>query len=256
MILRAIRQAIVKCGINFTFSDSHTTMTAISLLNLSSTDVVGQPDITSQIVENICDALTRIKNIEDNVTINSLHVDAVGNNLILNIKSTMENTNAATPAPVANFQECAALEIENLFPGSGDTLGDIMNLQRDIQESVYGYNWKNLQEGQIGDLKKFIDWNEEALRDESREFASALTGIHTYPMCWKPWKSKHKEAMARSLKDLTPEELLELKFEWIDQLHFFLNIGLAIGMTPQETYNMYYSKNKENRARQQKAGGY
>ena len=155
-----------------------------------------------------------------------------------------------------NFQECAQLEIEDLYSKSTDTLGDIINLQKNIQEDVYGYNFNELQSGKLKQLKEFVDWNEEAIRDEQREFASALTGIHTFPSHWKNWKSKHKEAMDRSLNDLTPAELLELKYEWIDILHFFINQGLAIGLTPKEIYNMYYAKNKHNRERQQKIGGY
>ena len=158
-----------------------------------------------------------------------------------------------------NFQVCADLEIgstyEKLQEQGGDALALIFGLQKSIQEDVYGYNFEQLQE-KLKDLKAFIDWNEEALRDESREFASALTGIHTYPDCWKPWKSKHKEALERKLSDLTEEELKELRMEWIDQLHFFVNIGLSIGMTPQMTTDYYVAKNKRNIERQQKPGGY
>jgi hypothetical protein len=105
-------------------------------------------------------------------------------------------------------------------------------------------------------LKEFIDWNEEAIRDEDREMQNALTGIHTYPSCWKPWKSKHKEAMARPLSDLTEEELKELRYEWIDKLHFMMNEAIAIGLTPEMITNYYVAKNKHNVERQKRAGGY
>lgn len=150
-----------------------------------------------------------------------------------------------------NFQECAQLEIENVYAQGKTSLADLMNLQKTLQEELFGHNFEQVRE-KIGSLKQFVDWNEEAIRDEMREFANALTGIHTYPNCWKPWKSKHKEAMNRSFNDLTAEEKLELQYEWIDQLHFFFNIGLAIDMTPEKTINMYYAKNKENIARQKK----
>ena len=35
-------------------------------------------------------------------------------------------------------------------------------------------------------------------------------------------------------------------------LHFFMNYAVSIGMTPQEMYNMYMSKNEENRERQKR----
>lgn len=162
----------------------------------------------------------------------------------------MENT---------NFQQCAQLEVNNnyqeLRESGGDSLALLYNMQKSIQEDVYGYNFEEIKSS-IGKLKAFIDWNEEAIRDEDREMQNALTGIHTYPGCWKPWKSKHSEAMQRSLSDLTEEELKELHYEWIDKLHFMLNEAIAIGLTPETITNYYVSKNKHNIERQQRPGGY
>ncbi len=158
-----------------------------------------------------------------------------------------------------NFQQCAGLTVEEnykkLRAEGGDALELIFNMQKSIQEEVYGYKWDEIRSN-IGKLKAFIDWNEEAIRDEDRELQAALTGIHTYPNCWKPWKSKHDEAMARSLSDLTEEELKELHMEWIDKLHFFMNEGIALGLNPQLITDYYVSKNLHNIERQNKPGGY
>jgi hypothetical protein len=158
-----------------------------------------------------------------------------------------------------NFQQCSHLETESSYQKiretGGDALAHIFNLQKTIQEDVYGYDFNKIRES-ISELKKFIDWNEEAIRDEDREFQAALTGIHTYPNCWKPWKTKHKEAMSRKFSDLTEEELKELRYEWIDKLHFFLNEGIAIGLTPESITDYYVAKNKENIRRQNQVGGY
>lgn len=152
-----------------------------------------------------------------------------------------------------NFQECAHLEINDeykeLINNGRDGLEFIYNMQKTIQEDVYGYNFDEIRSS-IGKLKQFIDWNEEAVRDEDREMQSALTGIHTYPNCWKPWKSKHKEAMERPLSALTEEELKELRYEWIDKLHFILNEAIALDITPEMIVNYYAAKNRENRNRQ------
>jgi len=40
------------------------------------------------------------------------------------------------------------------------------------------------------------------------------------------------------------------KKEYIDMLHFMLNIGLALGFSAEEMHDMYMSKNKENHKRQ------
>jgi len=158
-----------------------------------------------------------------------------------------------------NFQQCSHLDIEKnyekLISSGNDPLSVIYNMQKSIQEDVYGYDFDEIR-STIGNLKKFIDWNEEAIRDEDREFQAALTGIHSYPGCWKPWKTKHTEAMERKLSDLTEDELKELHFEWIDKLHFMLNEAIAIGLTPEKITDYYIAKNKHNVERQNRPGGY
>lgn len=158
-----------------------------------------------------------------------------------------------------NFQQCSHLEVNDEYTklrnNGGDALSLIFNMQKDIQEKVYGYNFEEIRSS-IRKLKAYIDMNEEAYRDEDREMISAITGIHTYPNCWKPWKSKHDEAMDRSLSDLSPEELKELHMEWIDKLHFFMSEGIALGLNPELITNYYVSKNLHNIERQKKDGGY
>jgi hypothetical protein len=166
-------------------------------------------------------------------------------------------THMTDTAKNVSFQACADLTVENLYAKNFDTLGSLMQLQKNIQETVYGYDFTALQNGPLRELKAFIDWNEEAIRDEQREFANALGGIHSHSNAlWKPWKSKHVEAGNKTLKNLTAEELLELKYEAVDQLHFIFNIFLAIGLEEKELFNLYYAKNKENRNRQNKPDGY
>ena len=67
---------------------------------------------------------------------------------------------------------------------------------------------------------------------------------------WKPWKSTNPKVRKQKLSDLTPGDLKELKMEWIDVMHFVFNAGLAIGVTSDEFYNYYLSKNEENWDRQ------
>jgi len=154
-----------------------------------------------------------------------------------------------------NFQQCAQLKVDdnyNELRANGlDPLEMIFNTQKKIQEDTYGYNFDEVR-STIGKLKAFIDWNEEAIRDEDRELQSALTGIHTYPNCWKPWKTKHKEAMARSLSDLTEDELKELQMEFLDKYIFMTNIQIALNITPEILTNYFVSKSSHNIERQQR----
>lgn len=62
---------------------------------------------------------------------------------------------------------------------------------------------------------------------------------------FKPWKDYTK---------ITAHEKLEAnekaKKEFIDALHFFLNIALALRLDENEMYAMYMDKNQENHTRQ------
>ena len=48
----------------------------------------------------------------------------------------------------------------------------------------------------------------------------------------------------------TENDKKELKMELIDELHFLFNKMHAVGMTTDELFNYYFSKNEENRNRQ------
>ena len=48
------------------------------------------------------------------------------------------------------------------------------------------------------------------------------------------------------------EQRVETLFEYIDALHFFLNIGLVFGFTAEEIFHFYKAKNKENFDRQER----
>ena len=70
---------------------------------------------------------------------------------------------------------------------------------------------------------------------------------------WKFWKkSKHETVKDKKVSDLSERDKIELKFEILDMLHFFLNYANSIGMTAEEMYNMYVAKNKENIERQKR----
>ncbi len=49
-----------------------------------------------------------------------------------------------------------------------------------------------------------------------------------------------------NLEDLSPKDQLEIKFELIDQFHFFMNKFIALGMSAEEIFKLYYLKNAKN----------
>jgi hypothetical protein len=148
---------------------------------------------------------------------------------------------------------CAKLEIKDLWSDhvklGKDTLGDILNLQSTTQKDVYGYDFKNMQ---LRELMSFWHMNNHAMIDEIHEATDALGGIKDGGgnAIWKKWKKAYESYSDKKFSDLSEEDQLECKFEIVDMLHFFMNYAVSIGMTSQEMYNMYMSKNEENRARQ------
>jgi hypothetical protein len=144
---------------------------------------------------------------------------------------------------------CSNLNIQDLYSLSKDTLGDIMSLQKDTQENTYGFNFSNMS---LRDVMNFWHANTHAMIDEIHEATDALGGIKdgSGNAVWKYWKKDFTKYSSIKFSDLSENDQIEAKFEIIDMLHFFMNYAISIGMTPKEMYNMYMSKNKENRDRQ------
>lgn len=146
---------------------------------------------------------------------------------------------------------CSDLKIEDLYSKSTDTLGDIMALQKDTQSSIYGWNFDNMT---LREIMSFWHVNTHSLVDEIHEATDALGGIKdgSGNAIWKYWKKDFRKYESMQFSDLSENDQLEAKFEIVDMLHFFMNYAISIGMTPQEMYNMYMSKNEENRERQKR----
>lgn len=153
---------------------------------------------------------------------------------------------------------CSNLQIEDLYPNSQNTLEDLFMLQKDIQENVYAYSFEAMRSSPLSVMKDFFMWNTHAQADEAHEAMDALGGIHDGigNAVWKPWKKNHATIYYNVVKDpltfndLSDRDKIELKMELIDELHFLFNKMHAVGMTTDELFNYYFSKNKENRERQ------
>ena len=156
------------------------------------------------------------------------------------------------------FQACAQLKLDPVYLKLREEgkcgLEAIMTLQKDIQETVYGHDFSALQSSNKL-LSAFYNWNDRAMDSEKEELLASLGGMSTgrgTGAFWKPWKVKdHAITMASSWNELSMEDQFEAWYEWIDAFHFFINKGLAIGMTPQIVTDFYFAKNMENRKRQQ-----
>jgi len=78
------------------------------------------------------------------------------------------------------------------------------------------------------------------------EFAELLERLP-----FKEWKTYPEERLL-GFKD--EEDMLETYYEYIDMFHFFMNIGLALGIDGETFEKLYVTKNQENFDRQ--ARGY
>ena len=150
--------------------------------------------------------------------------------------------------------ECKDLLVENDYVKSTNHLEKLMNLQKNTQEGVYGYDFKNLT---LGEIKDFWLWNTRAIDDEISEAYDALGGVSNNGetsignAVWKPWKSNYKKGYEMKISDLSDDDRKELKMELVDIQHFLFNMMISVGMNAEELYNYYISKNKENIRRQE-----
>lgn len=142
--------------------------------------------------------------------------------------------------------ECKDLQVNKLIYKEIDAL---FQTQKDIQEKVYGYNFKNMN---MKELVQFWLMNKHAEDDETNEMFDALGGIKDGigNAVWKPWKSDNASTEDMDIGDLSVGDHKELLMEIVDKLHFFMNFAVSVGFTGSEIANAYYAKNKENIRRQ------
>lgn len=124
---------------------------------------------------------------------------------------------------------------------------DVLKAQRRLQERIYesmDKDFKPVSETEAEFLECFR-FNTEADLAENEEIRDRLP--------WKEWKKEHRERIADGVP-LLAEERLEIKYELIDKLHFWLNMAIRVGFTSWEEIETYYwAKNKENLNRQERS---
>lgn len=151
--------------------------------------------------------------------------------------------------------ECKDLEIVDYHKSSiesgEDTLGQIMEHQKEMQEKTYGIKFEDMT---ISEIKDFWLVNKHALQDELHEMIDALGGIKdgSGNAVWKYWKKDHKKFENMKISDLSENDKKELFMEWIDGLHFFINFAASIGLDSKTVFNYYFAKAAENKDRQKR----
>lgn len=118
---------------------------------------------------------------------------------------------------------------------SKNPLKEIFDRQTEFQKKYAGFK----QEMSLKERLKWIDKNWRNLCIEYGEMMLRLP--------YKEWKNYNDEDFVFGGK-----EKLEVYYEFIDIAHFFINIGIYLGIDWRMFYNLYITKNKENFDRQKR----
>lgn len=113
-------------------------------------------------------------------------------------------------------------------------LKDIMTKQRELQERL-GYDFNNMT---VFERAAYMRDQRGYLADE---VAEALYEMPEYKL-WKDYGGMTEQERDEAWK--------KVRMELVDALHFFVNLLLAAGFTPEELHRTYMAKNKENHRRQ------
>lgn len=119
-----------------------------------------------------------------------------------------------------------------------DRLGEMFELQGDMQRNNFGAHPSDIAEdsadladGMYPNRIQFIKDMTYALEDELHEFTAEIG--------WKPWAtSRHINTDAA-------------QGELVDAFHFFMNLCMAVDMTPDVLFERYKAKRTKNIKRQE-----
>ncbi|MDG0860361.1 dUTPase [Staphylococcus equorum] len=115
-------------------------------------------------------------------------------------------------------------------------LKEIIESQTKFQ-SYMGHNFKNMTKKERAVyVKENMLWTIDELSEMLHELPYAKTWSSKYDR----WSSQEHDDQIRLTKE-----------EYIDSLHFLINIGIGLGMDDEEIITMYREKNKVNYERQE-----
>ena len=121
-----------------------------------------------------------------------------------------------------------------------DKLEELFAKQYALQTDVMHYEFSSMSEIERGE---FVRNYSLYCIDELSEM------LHEVPF-YKLWKKYSTDAAANTVA------WQKARMEFVDALHFFLNIAIGLGFTPDELYKMYCAKNEVNHKRQEDTANY
>lgn len=124
------------------------------------------------------------------------------------------------------------------------TIEEMFEMQKSLQDHLAAKG--RALDYDAASFKERVDDISRQWRNINLEMAELLERLP-----FKEWKSYSADDIA-DFKD--EEDRLETLYEYIDVFHFFMNVGLALGIDGATFRRLYATKNKENFDRQ--ARGY
>lgn len=118
---------------------------------------------------------------------------------------------------------------------SKDKLETMMLMQKTLQESAYGYKFDEQS------LESRVAFIKEMSIHATQEIHEMLYELPHF----KPWKDY--SGMSEEDKEVA---FTKAKAEFVDTVHFVLNMAIGLGMSAEEIHDGYVDKNKENYRRQ------
>ena len=116
-----------------------------------------------------------------------------------------------------------------------EPLKEMMDMQMALQKRL-GMDYSKMT------FKERVGWIMNNWNYLTTEYVELLDRLP-----FKHWKKYTPEQVVGFLNE---EQKMETYYEFIDMLHFFLNIALALGIDHDTLVSLYVTKNKENFARQ------
>ena len=125
-------------------------------------------------------------------------------------------------------------------PELQNQLKDIFDIQLSLQQRL-SENGRGL-DYTAANFKTRVNDISAQWRNLTLEFAELMERLP-----FKEWKTYNREERAGFM---TEEQKLETWYEYADMFHFFINIGLALGINGDTLVKLYLTKNDENLKRQ------
>ena len=141
-----------------------------------------------------------------------------------------------TPNPENKCSHLFEQEVPKLKNPLIDMFSMQLSLQKRLAETGRGVDYENASNEEcIKDIT--VQW-----RNLTLEFSELMERLP-----FKEWKTYNQDQLYQNMTD---EQLLEIAYEYADMFHFFMNIGLALGLDGELLEKLYVTKNKENFDRQ------